>query len=125
MITKVAEAAAPSASVTDAVFKQKPGKRAATASPAPFGVIGRRGVATRQASSGVTASISISPASLPAAARLVTSTTFGPRCSSVAAALRTSRSEERRVGTGCVSPCISRWSLYHLKQKQKKLHVYY
>src|SRR3546814_17601593 len=25
-----------------------------------------------------------------------------------------SRSEERRVGNECVSPCRSRWSLYHL-----------
>src|SRR3546814_18874836 len=27
-----------------------------------------------------------------------------------------SRSEERRVGTGCVSPCRSRWSPYHKKK---------
>src|SRR3546814_20070199 len=28
------------------------------------------------------------------------------------------RSEERRVGKGCVSPCSSRWSLAHKKKKQ-------
>src|SRR3546814_18308483 len=27
------------------------------------------------------------------------------------------RSEERRGGTECVSPCISRWSAYHYKKK--------
>src|SRR3546814_7760642 len=27
------------------------------------------------------------------------------------------RSEERRVGTECVSPCRSRWSPYHEKKK--------
>src|SRR3546814_12943790 len=27
------------------------------------------------------------------------------------------RSEERRVGKECVSPCISRWSPYHYKKK--------
>src|SRR3546814_19189780 len=30
------------------------------------------------------------------------------------------RSEERRVGTECVSTCRSRWSPYHLKKKQKE-----
>src|SRR3546814_12832295 len=31
------------------------------------------------------------------------------------------RSEERRVGTECVSPCRSRWSPYHsYKQKKEK-----
>src|SRR3546814_12632902 len=29
------------------------------------------------------------------------------------------RSEERRVGQECVSTCRSRWSAYHLKQKQQ------
>src|SRR3546814_18377094 len=29
-----------------------------------------------------------------------------------------SRSEERRVGNECVSTCRSRWSPYHVKQKQ-------
>src|SRR3546814_13635606 len=28
------------------------------------------------------------------------------------------RSEERRVGTECVSPCRSRWSQYHSKNKK-------
>src|SRR3546814_13478655 len=28
------------------------------------------------------------------------------------------RSEERRVGTGCVSQCRSRWSPYHQKKKR-------
>src|SRR3546814_18568099 len=28
------------------------------------------------------------------------------------------RSEERRVGTECVSTCRSRWSRYHLKQNK-------
>src|SRR3546814_18024762 len=30
------------------------------------------------------------------------------------------RSEERRVGKECVSPCRSRWSPYHSKKKTKK-----
>src|SRR3546814_13983155 len=30
------------------------------------------------------------------------------------------RSEERRVGQGCVSPCRSRWSPGHKKKKNKK-----
>src|SRR3546814_16999674 len=30
------------------------------------------------------------------------------------------RSEERRVGKECVSPCRSRWAPYHYKKKQKK-----
>src|SRR3546814_19263745 len=29
------------------------------------------------------------------------------------------RSEERRVGKGCASPCRSRWTLYHSKQKKQ------
>src|SRR3546814_21179066 len=29
------------------------------------------------------------------------------------------RSEERRVGKGCVSTCRSRWSTYHEKKKNK------
>src|SRR3546814_19708151 len=33
------------------------------------------------------------------------------------AALRPSRSEERRVGKECVSTCRSRWSPYHTKKK--------
>src|SRR3546814_16448019 len=32
-------------------------------------------------------------------------------------ALRDRRSEERRVGEGCVSTCRSRWSPYHSKKK--------
>src|SRR3546814_18697907 len=32
----------------------------------------------------------------------------------------TQRSEERRVGTGCVSTCRSRWSPYHKKKKNKQ-----
>src|SRR3546814_17642694 len=32
----------------------------------------------------------------------------------------THRSEERRVGTECVSTCRSRWSPYHLKQNENK-----
>src|SRR3546814_16216949 len=31
---------------------------------------------------------------------------------------RGKRSEERRVGKECVSPCRSRWSPYHLKKQQ-------
>src|SRR3546814_18976772 len=31
------------------------------------------------------------------------------------------RSEERRVGQECVSPCRSRWSPYHQKKKQTQL----
>src|SRR3546814_20183443 len=34
-------------------------------------------------------------------------------CSSLANMLSTRRSEERRVGQECVSPCRSRWSPYH------------
>src|SRR3546814_19876442 len=30
------------------------------------------------------------------------------------------RSEERRVGKECVSPCRSRWSLHHLKKKNNR-----
>src|SRR3546814_16181102 len=30
---------------------------------------------------------------------------------------KTLRQDERRVGTGCVSPCRSRWSRYHSKKK--------
>src|SRR3546814_19727621 len=30
------------------------------------------------------------------------------------------RSEERRVGKECVSPCSSRWSPYHYKKKNKQ-----
>src|SRR3546814_18765394 len=30
------------------------------------------------------------------------------------------RSEERRVGKGCVSRCSSRWERYHKKKKKKK-----
>src|SRR3546814_13263780 len=36
-----------------------------------------------------------------------------PRGVGVAAGLRQSRSEERRVGKECVSTCRSRWSPYH------------
>src|SRR3546814_15821695 len=38
---------------------------------------------------------------------------FGP-------GLSTLRSEERRVGKECVSTCRSRWSPYHLKNKEKE-----
>src|SRR3546814_20842228 len=34
-------------------------------------------------------------------------------------AWESSRSEERRVGTECVSTCRSRWSPYHEKKKNK------
>src|SRR3546814_15913993 len=33
------------------------------------------------------------------------------------------RSEERRVGKECVSPCRSRWSQYTSKTKQQRLDV--
>src|SRR3546814_19450612 len=33
------------------------------------------------------------------------------------------RSEERRVGTECVSTCRSRWSPYHSKQKKQDIHL--
>src|SRR3546814_14506107 len=33
------------------------------------------------------------------------------------------RSEERRVGTECVSTCRSRWSPYHSKKKSNNKHV--
>src|SRR3546814_20940111 len=32
------------------------------------------------------------------------------------------RSEERRVGKECVSPCRSRWSPYHYKKKQAEIN---
>src|SRR3546814_15279802 len=32
------------------------------------------------------------------------------------------RSEERRVGKGCVSTCRSRWAPYHLKKKKTTDH---
>src|SRR3546814_14970938 len=35
----------------------------------------------------------------------------------------TCRSEERRVGTECVSTCRSRWSPYHSKKKQTTLQT--
>src|SRR3546814_19964293 len=38
------------------------------------------------------------------------------------------RSEERRVGTECVSTCRSRWSPYHYKKKtkskQRSIHIH-
>src|SRR3546814_14843986 len=33
--------------------------------------------------------------------------------------IQPSRSEERRVGKECVSPCRSRWSPYHYKKKKE------
>src|SRR3546814_12992462 len=33
------------------------------------------------------------------------------------------RSEERRVGKECVSPCRSRWSPYHYKKKYTKVYA--
>src|SRR3546814_14211494 len=40
-------------------------------------------------------------------------------------AKRPSRSEERRVGTECVSTCRSRWSPYHYKKKiQSTLEIH-
>src|SRR3546814_17185983 len=35
----------------------------------------------------------------------------------------TDRSEERRVGKECVSPCRSRWSPYHYKKKTPNVRV--
>src|SRR3546814_18973290 len=37
----------------------------------------------------------------------------------VVLAVLSHRSEERRVGQGCVSTCRSRWSSYHAKNKVK------
>src|SRR3546814_15592635 len=37
---------------------------------------------------------------------------------------RHGRSEERRVGKGCVSTCRSRWSQYHLKKKSIATGLY-
>src|SRR3546814_17825231 len=34
------------------------------------------------------------------------------------------RSEERRVGKGCVSTCRSRWSPYHYTQKKTREYIY-
>src|SRR3546814_17974802 len=39
------------------------------------------------------------------------------RCCGLATIDDLERSEERRVGTECVSTCRSRWSPYHSKQK--------
>src|SRR3546814_15181061 len=33
------------------------------------------------------------------------------------------RSEERRVGTACVSKCISRWSPYHTTKTQTEIRI--
>src|SRR3546814_12877969 len=38
------------------------------------------------------------------------------------AAAPAERSEERRVGTECVSTCRSRWSPYHSKKNKSKVH---
>src|SRR3546814_14924867 len=38
-------------------------------------------------------------------------------------ALVLERSAERRVGKECVSTCRSRWSPYHKKKEQKKIHM--
>src|SRR3546814_16891306 len=46
---------------------------------------------------------------------------FGKRSSARAAS---SRSEERRVGKECVSPCSSRWSPYHSKKNSQIQHNY-
>src|SRR3546814_13302075 len=35
--------------------------------------------------------------------------------------LHPDRSEERRVGKGCVGSCRSRWSPYHIKKKKKTI----
>src|SRR3546814_13876258 len=35
------------------------------------------------------------------------------------------RSEERRVGKECVSPCRSRWSTYHSTKKTSQQHAYH
>src|SRR3546814_13236119 len=39
----------------------------------------------------------------------------------VLAEVKSSRSEERRVGKECVSTCRSRWSPYHYKKKQQEV----
>src|SRR3546814_13510921 len=44
---------------------------------------------------------------------IIISSLFGNPQPIVIEAARTSRSEERRVGKGCVSTCRSRWSPYH------------
>src|SRR3546814_20392055 len=41
---------------------------------------------------------------------------------SLSTEIRTTRSEERRVGKEGVSTCRSRWSPYHNKKKRKKTH---
>src|SRR3546814_3051818 len=52
-------------------------------------------------------------ASVAAGAARVTSDGRGVAVSSPISGRVTSRSEERRVGTECVSTCRSRWSPYH------------
>src|SRR3546814_11742791 len=85
-----------------------------------------------------TCALPISPGRLPAAdeppSSLATEPTTCPGStpSSPAAATRgvllpymNRRSEERRVGKECVSPCRSRWSPYHSKKKHHKKHLQY
>src|SRR3546814_19592634 len=36
---------------------------------------------------------------------------------------RARRSEERRVGKECVSPCRSRWSQYHYKKERHAMYI--
>src|SRR3546814_12725005 len=43
---------------------------------------------------------------------------FSTKAEAVEAGRDEARSEERRVGTECVSTCRSRWSPHHLKKKQ-------
>src|SRR3546814_11378656 len=52
------------------------------------------------------------PRDEPVRMRQTPSMAFAPSTLSAA-----SRSEERRVGKECVSPCRSRWSPYHYKNK--------
>src|SRR3546814_11068765 len=46
--------------------------------------------------------------------------TVPPAALSEATEVTLSRSEERRVGKGCVRRCRSRWSQYHEKKKIRK-----
>src|SRR3546814_12017030 len=42
-----------------------------------------------------------------------------PKAKRAVGAIRSTRSEERRVGKACVSTCRSGWSPYHEKKKRK------
>src|SRR3546814_16232523 len=56
---------------------------------------------------------------------MITTTTHSVECRTISAYLGVVtgevRSEERRVGTACVSTCSTRWSTYPIKTKQQHI----